>query len=289
MITALLLISVFLTGQVAFAQETSGDASGSVRYEGIVAPLRTADIAPIRDGQILEYTFEPGDYVKEGDLLVKLNTIEEKAALRLATAGLARAKAQLQLADAKLARAQTLFEREVVSEAELDAAKAERAIAAADREAAQAQVDTRNELIEWFSLHAPFDGMTSALLVNEGAYITRNARSDSALLTVTQLDPIRVTGMVPYEVYAARRTDLPTDEAAKQGLTLELILPDGSEYPHPGELVGGGQAFDETTQTVPISAVFPNPDRLLRPGLRVTVVSTLRDAPAGNETSDDND
>ena len=63
------------------------------------------------------------------------------------------------------------------------------------------------------------------------------------------------------------------DEALIEGLVLSLVLPDGAVYPHAGKLVSGGYTFDEDTQKITVWGEFPNPERLLRPGLRVTVRS----------------
>lgn len=260
----------------ATAQQLIDPSIKTVKFEGVVEPLRAADISPRFDGVIQTYTFQVGDFVKKGDLLVQLLTLEQEYLLKIDRANLDRAEAQVGLAEAKLERAQILGKKKVISAAELDAAEAERDVAAASRNVAKTQFEMRQIMISQFSLYAPFDGMVSAPYVNEGAYITKQAREVSALATVTQLNPIKVTGMVSFDVFAARRAYLPNDEAAKAGVTLSLILPNGDRYPHTGKIVAGGQQFDKESQRIPVSAIFPNPDLLLRPGLKVEVVSTLK-------------
>ena len=120
-----------------------------------------------------------------------------------------------------------------------------------------------------------FDGMMGKPFVNEGVYITKQARAESRLVTITQLDPILVTGFVPYEVFASRRKVFSTDEAAKTALEYSIILPDGTEYPHKGKPSSGGYEFDRDTQRIIVTATFPNPRLLLRPGLEVTIRSRL--------------
>jgi membrane fusion protein (multidrug efflux system) len=269
-------VSLLVSIESAAAQQKVDTSIETVKYDGIVQPLRAADISPRHDGLVQKFNFRGGNYVKQGDLLVQLLTVDQDLLLKIDRANLARAKAELQLAEVKLDRSQALHKRNVTSAAELDTAKAERDIAAANRDVAKTQVDIRETTIREFSLYAPFDGVISEPYVNEGAYITLQARKASALATVTQLDPIKVTGLVPFDVYAAGRVYLPTDAAAKARVTLTLILPNGESYPYTGKLTGSGQKFDKTSQRILVSAVFPNPNRLLRPGLRVTVVSTLR-------------
>ena len=267
------------SGHTAAAQEASdnGAAMGAIRFEATVEPLRAADISPRFDGLLKTIHFQVGDYVKKGQLLFEFLTIDQELLLKIDRAGLDRAEAQLRLAEADLDRSRMLRGRGVVSEAELQAAEAQRDIAKANADAARAEVEMRETTIRDYSLYAPFDGVISEPYVNEGAYITKAAaREASRLATVTQLDPIRVTGRVPFETYAAQSGSLPTDDAGKAGVTLSLILPNGEEFPHKGEITAGGYEFDRETQTISVSAAFPNPDLLLRPGLRVTVVSTPR-------------
>ena len=268
------------SGQISSAQAASGNsAMGAVHFEGTVEPLRAADISPRFDGLLKAIHFQAGDYVKKGDLLFEFLTIDEESLLKIDRAGLDRAEAQLRLAEAELERSRMLRERGVVSVADLQAAEAQRDIAQANAGAARAQVELRETTIRDYSLYAPFDGAISEPYVNEGAYITKAAaREASRLATVTQLDPIRVTGRVPFGVYVAQRGYLPASQAAKAGVTLSLILPNGEEYPLKGEITAGGNEFDRETQSISVFAVFPNPDLLLRPGLRVTVVSTLPSA-----------
>ncbi len=258
----------------AFAQDRV-DPLGVVQFEGVVEPLRESDISPRFDGLLKKITFQPGDIVKKGDLLFQLLTLEQDYTLKLEKAEEQRAKAQLRLAEAELSRAQTLRQRDVNSVAQLEAAEAARDVAAANLRLAATKVEMREIIIREFSLYAPFDGMMRKPLVNEGVYITKNARESSALVVITQLDPIRVTGFVPFQIYAARRAILLTDEATKKGLRLKLILPSGEEYPQTGQIASGGYEFDSETQRILISAIFPNPNLLLRPGLKVTIRSSL--------------
>jgi multidrug efflux pump subunit AcrA (membrane-fusion protein) len=137
----------------------------------------------------------------------------------------------------------------------------------------------REIIIKEFSLYAPFDGIISEPFVNEGTYITKVAREASRLATVTQLDPIHVVTEVPYDIYARRHERLGSEQAMKERLVAFLVLPDGTKYPYEGKIISGAFAFDENTQKISSLAEFPNPDRLLRPGLRVTIRSMIRPVP----------
>ena len=98
-------------------------------------------------------------------------------------------------------------------------------------------------------------------------------QSDPTLLTtVSQLDPMRVTFPISEAQYmrvAARATTLekldPLD-AGTDRQVLDLLLADGSVYPHKGWFVSVGREVEKGTGTLQVQAVFPNPERILRPG-----------------------
>ena len=105
-------------------------------------------------------------------------------------------------------------------------------------------------------------------------------RDQSRLATIVQLDPIRVVGHAPAMAYFQRSGQgsevLKSLEQTAEQRAFDLILPTGDTYPHRGRLVAAGYEFDPATQTVEITVEFPNPDYLLRPGLEVTLRSSIR-------------
>ena len=258
---------------------TSGDdqnLSDVEVFDGSVRAARAADISPRFDGLLEKVNFTAGDRVKKGQLLFKFMTLEQEYLLKIDQANLALAKAELKLADAELERARDLQKKNVASQANLDVAMAKRDVAAAKQANAKTAVEIRELTIKEFSLYAPFDGVISKPLVNVGAYMTKQAREASRLATVTQFDPIHVLTEVPYDHYVRRLEKFGSEEAMKKQLVARLVLPDGTEYPHPGKIISGGYDFDEKTQKIWSVAKFPNPDHLLRPGLRVTIRSGIR-------------
>lgn len=125
--------------------------------------------------------------------------------------------------------------------------------------------------------YAPFAGIMSRPTVAEGAHLIRQARENTGMATITELDPIQVKAWVPYEVYVdhlqllkLEGKALDRNQAADQ-VELLLALPNGEKYPHIGKLAGGGHEFDPKTQVMEVMAEFPNPGLLLRLGLAVTL------------------
>lgn len=280
---AVAAVSIYRTPLVAAepAAPTSKEQkfTDEEKFEGVVRAARAADISPRFDGLLDSVNFTAGDIIKKGQLLFQFSTVEQNYLLKIDQANLAHATAELQLATAELERTQTLQKKDVASRAVLDVAVAKRKVALANEAKAKTQVDMREVMIKEFSLYAPFDGLISKPFVNQGAYITKDARETSRLATLTQFDPIHVVTEVPYDIYSRRLAQLGSEEALTKRIVARLVLPDGTEYRHPGKIISGGYDFDEKTQKIWSVAEFPNPDRLLRPGLRLTVRSMLRAEP----------
>ena len=159
---------------------------------------------------------------------------------------------------------------------QLREAEAQRDLAAAKADEARANVEGAELALQQTKLYAPISGIISRPLVNEGTYITKEAHDQSRLATIVQLDPIHVVGHAPAAMYFQRGETLPSVEQTSERHDFGLVLPTGDKYPHTGRLVAGSYEFDVATQTTEVTVEFPNPDYLLRPGLNVTVQSSIR-------------
>ncbi|MBL4598990.1 MAG: efflux RND transporter periplasmic adaptor subunit [Rhizobiaceae bacterium] len=275
LIAFLVLLPGLNANTIALAAETN--TSAVVEFEGTVVPSREAEITPIVSGWLENINFVPGQIVRKGDVLFEFHKLPSQLRIKLAEAQLAAALASLNSAEAKLARATKLKSRNIVSVADFDLAKAARDMADAIVEQAKATIGLNELGLMQMTQIAPFSGMMSEPLVKENGWkdIGGSGRDGITMAVLTQLDPILVASEVPYSIYAARRKIFKTDEAIVNGLVLQIILPGGEIYPHEGKLVSGGYKFDEDTQKLKVWAEFANPDRLLRPGLKVTIRSRL--------------
>ncbi len=251
------------------------DELSTIEYSGVVEAAREVEMAPLFDGWLTRIHFIPGQYVEEGDLLFEFSTVERNILLGMDKARLDRAQAEQSLADAELSRARQLRTREVNSEVDLLEAEARAAAAAASVKEAGLAVEFSELVLKYLTLRAPISGLISRSYVMENAYLTKAARDDTRMATITQLDPIRVAGEVPFEVFAERRAFFPTDKDTIENIELSIRLPDGTVYPHKGRYTSGGYLVSEATQALVVWADFPNPDHLLRPGLKVTVISDV--------------
>jgi len=159
---------------------------------------------------------------------------------------------------------------------ELRETQARRDIAAAKVDEARANVSIAEISLQQMKLYAPISGIISRALVNEGTYITKEARNQSRLATIVQLDPIHVVGHAPAAMYFQRGETVPSIEQIAERREFSIVLPNGDKYPHKGRLAAGSYEFDVATQATEIAVEFPNPDYLLRPGLNVTLQSSIR-------------
>ena len=125
-------------------------------------------------------------------------------------------------------------------------------------------------------LYAPVSGVISRSFVAEGAFITKEAREQSGMALITQLNPIRVMYQIPFGVYAQTVEILKTGKQANQEREILLILPNGDKFPHVGRIISGSNEFNRETQMIDVLAEFPNPTYLLRPGLSVTVQTKIK-------------
>jgi membrane fusion protein (multidrug efflux system) len=173
---------------------------------------------------------------------------------------------------------QDLRAKKIISETEVLEAQASRDIAAANVVEAGLTVQLSESTLKNMKLYAPISGIISRSFVDEGAFITKEARERSGMAQITQLNPIRVVYQIPFDVYVQSVELLKTTEQANQQRDVSLILPNGGKFPHVGRIVSGGYEFNRETQMIDVLAELPNPTYLLRPGLNVTVQTKVRAA-----------
>jgi membrane fusion protein, multidrug efflux system len=223
---------------------------------GRVNGYRTADVRPQVNGIILKRLFVEGRDVKAGQQLYQIDPAPYQALYDSAIAADASARA---LAE----RYKPLAEANAVSKQDYD-----NAVAAHLQ--AQAAVETAHINLIYTRVLSPITGRIGRSLITEGALVTANQAT--VLSTVQQLDPVYVdvtqptTTLVRLEKEAAAGL-LEQNEAGKA--QVRVRLEDGSEYAHPGTLEFSEVTVDQTTGSVTLRALMPNPERLLLPGMFV--------------------
>ncbi len=238
---------------------------------GRTVAFRKTDVRPQVDGIIQKRMFEEGAFVKEGQPLYTIDKAVYQAMLDAAKADLAREHATLSQALKTRKRYQSLIKKQAASQQKYDDAVAAEAQARAAVAAAQAKVDQAKIDMEYTEVTARISGQIGSSDVNEGSLVT--ASQANALTTITQLDPIYV------DVTQAGGRLLKIKQAIQSGrvqgfesgkIEVSLIIDaTGVEYPHKGTLQFSDVTVNETTGTVRLRAVFPNPNHDLLPGMFV--------------------
>jgi membrane fusion protein (multidrug efflux system) len=237
---------------------------------GRTSSYRVAEVRPQVSGVVLKRLFIEGSEVKAGQPLYQIDPAPFQASYDSAKATLEHAQAELATAKLLEERYRPLVEANAVSRQQYDNAVASALQAQADVASAKAAVETARINLAYTHVLSPISGRTSRSAVTEGALVT--ASQTTALVTVTQLDPMYVDVTQPATVLLRLRRELEAGQlvnrdsnAAAVGLKLE----DGSEYGREGALKFSEVTVDQSTGSVTLRAEFPNPNHLLLPGMFV--------------------
>ncbi|GEJ56722.1 efflux RND transporter periplasmic adaptor subunit [Anaeromyxobacter diazotrophicus] len=234
-------------------------------------------------GFLEQQRYPDGAPVKEGQLLFTIERSEYEAAVATARAAVARAESARAHARPLLARKRELAKVDGVSQQELEDAQAQDSDSEAQVQAARAQLRQAELNLSYTQVRSPISGVAGLALVRPGNLV--GADGPTLLTTVSQVDLIRVTFPLSEGDYLrapGRLRQLPARDAAwvrqqlprldRGGETVdgdpgvELVLSDGTVYRHRGVVVAVNRQIDPTTGTLQLQALFPNPERLLRPG-----------------------
>jgi membrane fusion protein (multidrug efflux system) len=208
--------------------------------------------------------FTEGTIVKKDQLLFTLDKREYEAKLLQAKSQLEGSLARLGKAETDERRLKPLAERRAVPQQDYDNAVANLDTARAGVSAAKADVTGAELDLGYCTIRSPIQGLIGKRLVSPGNLV---GKGEATLLdTVSSIDPIRVNVTISESEYLKFMGQQKDGRQAPAGAVLELILADGSIFPHKGKLVIVDRAVDLKTGTLTLVAEFPNPEGRLRPG-----------------------
>ena len=255
---------------VLVAPAVQQDLSLTAEFVGTIDGYVNAEIRARVKGFLKTQDYQDGAFVKKGQLLFTIDPSEYQAAVAKAKGALGRAQAGYGQAKVTADRYRPLAAKQAVSQQDLDDAVASQRAAAATVDSAKAALDEAQLNLGYCRIYSPVDGVAGTAQVRVGNLV---GQSDPTLLTtVSQLDPMRVTFPISEAQYmrvAARAAALEKLDPLDAGVdrqTLDLLLADGSVYPHKGWFVSVGREVEKGTGTIQVQTVFPNPERILRPG-----------------------
>lgn len=248
-----------------------GDVALTRDLVGRLAPFRSADVRARVPGVLQRRAYEEGSDVGQGQLLFVIDPAPLQAALAQSQGALAQAQASHVNAKAAADRARTLLPQKFISQSDYDNAVAAERTAGAAVQSARAAVESARINLGYASVRSPIAGRAGKQQVTEGALVGQG--SATLLTTVDQIDPLYVN----FSLSVAERDQIRKAQAGRTGdaSRVQVLLPDGTPYQHPGTLDFSGDVVDPATGAIALRARVPNPDRSLLPGTYVTLKATL--------------
>ncbi|WP_272701409.1 efflux RND transporter periplasmic adaptor subunit [Desulfovibrio sp. Fe33] len=231
-----------------------------------------ADVRPQVDGIIRERLFREGGEVKAGDVLYRIEPSSYRAAYDSALAALKKAQASLPSSENKAKRYSELIKDKAISTQDYEDAKAIYEADLAAVAAAKAEVERARINLGYTEIKAPISGRIEKSNLTPGALVTAN--QSVPLTTIRKLDPINVDMTQSSTSLLNLRQAIAAGRIHTSGTTMsvKLKLDNGTVYSHPGTLEFSETKVDEGTGTFTVRAEFPNPDRLLLPGMYVRAI-----------------
>ena len=237
-----------------------------VELIGTVKAKELALVRPQVSGIIEKQLFKEGSFVKQGDILYKIDSATYKATLNQALALLNSAKASLISAEAKSKRAEELLKFDGISKQEADEIKASYLQAKALVEQRAAELENSKIDLNRCEIKAPISGYIGISNVTVGALV--NANQSEELVNIRDTQTVFVDLSQSYNEILNLKSigDLEDD------IEVSLKFDNGFEYPLKGKLEARELSVDESSQTVTLRAVFNNPNNLLLSGMMTKAI-----------------
>ena len=224
-----------------------------------------AQIQPQVSGYIIQQNYKEGSFVRKGQTLFHIDPRPFQAILDQAKAQLAQAQANLGKTQLDVDRDTPLAKERAIAQSQLDNDVQANLAAKAAVKAGEAQVEQAELNLGFTNVTSLVDGIAGIAQVQIG-----NLVSPTAVLTsVSQVNPIKAYFPISeqeYLHYAPRINAHNQQEVPSDAPPFELILADGSIYPHKGTLLLTDRQIDVTTGSIRLVCAFPNPNNILRPG-----------------------
>lgn len=244
----------------------------SFEYAARVQGSKETEVRARVGGILIKRNYVEGSKVKEGDVLFQIDPEPFEVELLQAKAELSQNEANLKAAETQWDRISKLFKERIVSEKSRDEARANLDALRASTALADAKVKSAQLNLNYTTVRAPISGITSMETQSEGSLIAVN----TPMTTITQLDPA-------YVIFSASENEIfKLGSMIEQGLIVnprhsktvyaKVKYGNGAVYGYDGEINFVNPSIDETTGTLKLRAVFPNPENKLVPGQFVRLI-----------------
>ena len=263
---------------VSYATAIQKDVIATNEWVGLLDGYLNTSIQAQVTGYLLTQNYKEGSAVKKGDLLFTIDPRPFQAALAQAQANYAQAVAQAQLQQITLQRQAELYKTKVISQQQYDTSYQNTQAAIAAAAAAQAQMQAAQVNLDYCTITAAFDGIAGVAQAQIGDLVGPGGKT-TVLTQLSQVNPMKMNFSITEaeylgaaELLAKLQTTNPDDRKAR----LKLRLADGSDYPELGKFDFVNRQVATSTGTIQITALFPNPNNVLRPGLFARVTAPVQ-------------
>lgn len=258
---------------VEVVQVVQKDVPIYMEWVGTMDGNINAVIRPQVTGYLIKQNYREGDLVKKGQPLFEIDPRTFEAEVDEAKGVRAQRVARFETASANLARIRPLAEKNAVSQKDLDDATGAFQSAKAELEAADANLKTAKLNLGFTRIASPITGIAGIARAQIGDLLSP---SGAELTTVSSVDPIKVYFNISEQEYLKVATAASAAGKSPEDVPLELILVDGSTYPHQGKVSVLNRQVDVTTGTFKVASLFPNANNLLRPGQFGRIRATMK-------------
>jgi RND family efflux transporter MFP subunit len=231
---------------------------GPILGTGTVIADKTTNVGPRLDGIIAEVFAQVGDLVRTGDPLFRTRQVDYRLRLQSATSSLALARAEAKQVKRDLERVRALRRKAVVSVEQLEAAETRRQIAVARVQTSQAALERAEQNLEDTVVKAPYDGVITKRLIDEGAMMRTMMSSGSCVVQLMKTDVVLAVVHVP-------EVRLPYIGIG----TPARVHVDGVDRQFETEVTIINDLVDPMTHTIELRLPIPNLDLEVKPGLFV--------------------
>jgi len=221
-----------------------------------------AQIQPRVSGYLIRQNYKEGTRVRQGEVLFEIDARPFVAALNGAKGQLAQAEAQLGKAEQDVKRDTPLAEAKAIAQSQLDNDVQAQLAAKAAVQSAKAAVEQAILNLEWTKVTSLVDGIAGIAQTQIGNLVSPT----TVLTTVSKVDPIKAYFNVSEQEYMLPKLKMNASQDPWKGISLKLMLADGSTYSHPGSFLLADRQVDPSTGTIRVVGVFSNPGNILRPG-----------------------
>ncbi len=261
---------------VTVVKVAKGDVAATTELIGQAKAYDEVDLVARVQGFLEKISFKEGSAVTKGQVLFKIEQEQYAAQVKASEALLMRMQATLANAEADFNRQKKLLESNVAAQKDFDKANAYYLESKAGVLAAEASLEQAKLNLGYTTITAPFDGRIGFFTYSEGNLVGPNSKR---LANVVKFDPIRIQfnmSEVDLVEMQLNRT-IKQDNSERDKYTILIQFQNGALYDKEGKISFADNKVNSSTGTILLEALFPNPDRIVAPGMYVKVLIREKD------------